>query len=146
MPPTTRRALLAVVLVLSTLCGLLAVYWFVELLRKPYLGALIMLAAWLMLGYGLWRLHPLARVAVVFLLWSAIAVLIVGVINPFTAGDLMLEQGGAPSAWELALWIAPLIAAFLAVLHVLGKHKAEFRRKHDTLRASEGEAKQQRAD
>jgi hypothetical protein len=141
MPRTTSRSLLAVVLALVALCGSLAVYWLVELLQKPYLGALIMLAAWLMLGYGLWRLHPVARGIVVFLLWIAIAVLIVGVINPFTAGDLMLARGGAPSAWELALWIAPLIAASLVVLHILGKHKAEFQRKHDALQAPEGKAK-----
>ena len=133
LPRAHSRLLLAVVLMLVALCAWESVHLLIGLVSQPDWGAFIMAAAWSLLGVGLWRLHPAARWISVILLWMLIVVLIGGVINPFTAGDQIAEHGTAPSVWMLVAWITPAIAVSLAILHILGKHKGEFGRKHDAL-------------
>ena len=86
------------------------------------------------LAVGLWILHPIARWAAVFLLWLVLVVdlvMLFGIFNPFMAMELRHSEGQAPSVAELAARVWPWIAAIpavLLILHILGKHKTEFRR------------------
>lgn len=124
---------MAVVLLLVTLCAAQAIFWIAALIARPFWGALLMAVFWSVLGLGLWMLHPIARGIVVFVLWVLVFVLIVGVINPFTAGDISAEGGTPPPWWKLALWVTPPVAIIVAILHILGKYKPQFGRKNDAL-------------
>lgn len=120
---------MAVLLLLVALCAAQGLYWIAILIVRPFWGALLMAAFWSALGTGLWMLHPIARGVAVFLLWLLMFVLIVGVINPFSAGDILAQGGTPPPAWQLALWVAPPVAVVVAILHILGKYKPHFGRK-----------------
>lgn len=122
---------MAVVSVLAVLCAAQGLYWIASLIVRPFWGALLMAVFWSGLGTGLWMLHPIARSIAVLLLWILMVVLIVGVINPFSAGDIIAQGGTPPPAWQLALWVAPPVAVIVAILHILGKYKAHFGQKAD---------------
>jgi len=92
---------------------------------QPLIG-LFAVAFWVPLAIGLWVLNPAARVIALAGLWLVIIVVPLGVINPFAAMD---ELGpNPPPVWELLVyWVAPWVVPALIAIHVLGKHKGEFR-------------------
>jgi len=117
---------LATVVALAGAASYLAVLSFVRFIADPGLGGLCATVLWSVLGLGLWRLNQGARAFTVVGLWLFILLLIVGTFNPFTAGDFISERGAAPSVWELAVWVFPIIAVSIALLHILGKYRDEF--------------------
>lgn len=125
---THSTALKCVLSMLIAGCAWLVVSAAMQIPDGNYWPALLACILWGPLGWGLWQMHPLARRVVVVLLWFIVLVLPVGVINPFAAMD-----GAIPAdqpIWQIALPLFGLVAVALFMLHVLGKHKAEFTR-HD---------------
>lgn len=90
-----------------------------------WFSCLLAIGLWLPLGIGLWQLRPLARKVVVGVLWCIVVVVPVAAINPFAA----INGDGPPfrPVGELVALIYPWVVASLFALHVLGKHKGEFR-------------------
>ena len=62
----------------------------------------------------------------VVFLWLLVFVLMVGIINPYMAGDWMSAGIKPPSVATLLAYIIPAEAAIVWVLHVLGKYKRRF--------------------
>jgi len=91
-------------------------------LVSPILAMLLLATS-----YGLARLKTWARIVNVVLLWMLMVILVVGVINPFHASDMMTAGSDPPSVTGLLVFITPGIAGILWFLHVLGKYKALFR-------------------
>ena len=122
LPASDKRVLACVAAALAAFYGLLAIAMAINVARAPIsLGIALGFAV---LSWGMWRLKKWARWISVFALWFCVIVIPVGALSPFAAMDW---QGGAPR-WEvLASWIAAGIALGLFVLHILGKHKKEFR-------------------
>jgi len=65
---------------------------------------------------------PFAQIIIFFGVFAAI----VGVINPFVAGDMMAQGIEPPPAWKLLLSVSPYVAVCLWFLHILGKYKSKF--------------------
>lgn len=122
LPATGSRLLVGIVVVAAAIYGLLAVVLTFNIIRAPL--ALLGVLFFATLSCGMWRLKQWARWITVGAIWIGIIVIPIGVLNPFAAMDW---EGGAPR-WEvLASWIALGVASGLFVLHVLGKHKGEFK-------------------
>lgn len=95
------------------------------LIASGQLRGLFTIGFFTLLGIGLWlRLHA-ARGTALVILWFVAIFLPLGLINPFAAMDN--PDPNPPSAWHLAFLIYPWVAVSLFVIHVLGKHKGEFR-------------------
>lgn len=95
------------------------------LVATGHLQGLFTIGLFVLLGVGLWlRLH-VARALTLVILWFVAIFLPLGLINPFAAMDN--PDPNPPSALHLALLIYPWVAAALLVIHILGKHKGEFR-------------------
>jgi hypothetical protein len=121
LPPTTHGALLCVVALLAALYALAAIALTLNAGRAPIsLAAAVPFAA---LSWGMWRLKRWARWITVPALWFCVIVVPIGVLNPFAA---MEWEGGAPPLASLAPWVGFGIVIGLGVLHVLGKHRADF--------------------
>jgi len=60
-------------------------------------------------------------------LWLLILVLVVGIINPYTAMEMMHAGKSPPSVISLLAFIVPAVSAILWILHILGKYKTKFR-------------------
>lgn len=90
-----------------------------------WFALLIAAGLWIPLAVGLWLLHPLARGVTVVILWVIVIVAPVGLINPFAA----INDYGPdfPSVGTLVAYIYPVVACGVYLLHVLIKHKSEFR-------------------
>lgn len=95
-------------------------------LNGNYLPLGVSALLWLPLGWGLWRMHRMARRVAVGLLWVIVVVLPIGIINPFAAMDGRVSID-TPS-WQLAVPVFSLVAIAVYMLHILGKHKAAFGR------------------
>ena len=94
--------------------------------QAPYQrwGLLVMALGSSLFGVGLWRRTTWARSILVFILWIAVFLVPLGVVNPFMASDLGDQ---APAVGRLVLIVYSLVALFLLLLHLLQKHKNEFR-------------------
>jgi hypothetical protein len=68
---------------------------------------------WAALATGLFMELAFARRATALLLLLAAIVLPIGYINPFNAGDMMAQQGVAPSVTHILLWMVPVEALLL---------------------------------
>ena len=78
------------------------------------------------ISYGMLRMTSWARGMTVVYLWLLVFVLIVGIINPYMAGDWMSAGLKPPSVATLLAYIIPAEAAIVWVLHILGKYKRRF--------------------
>jgi len=78
------------------------------------------------ISYGMLRMTSWARGMTVVFLWLLVFVLIVGIINPYMAGDWMSAGIKPPSVATLLAYIIPAEAAIIWVLHILGKYKRRF--------------------
>ncbi len=119
-------ALKAVLLLLITGCLVLIGNAVVLALSDAWLPMLTAALLWAPLTWGLWQRHPLARRVVLVLLWLIIIVLPIGLINPFAYMDGMVSG----PVWKLALPVYGIAAVALFMVHILGKHKAEFTGRH----------------
>ena len=137
LPATNKPALSAAIVTLAAcLCsaGLAGIFLGSQGTVSDITTNLIIAAIFLATAVGLWRLHPVARWAAVFLLWVGLLVdgiILLGIFNPFFARELRHASGEIPTALELAWRVWPAIVAvpiIIAALHVLGKYKADFRR------------------
>lgn len=119
-------ALKGVLLLLILGCLWLAASAVGEAIRGNGFPLGVALLLWLPLAWGLWRLHPLARRVAVVLLWLVVIVLPIGIINPFAAMDGAVDIG--QPLWRLVVPVFGGVAVALFMLHILGKHKAQFSR------------------
>lgn len=87
----------------------------------------ILAALFLASSYGILRLWSWARWVAVVSLWLLILVLVVGIINPYTAMEMMHAGKSPPSVISLLAFIVPAVSAILWILHILGKYKTKFR-------------------
>ena len=87
---------------------------------EPLLAFLFAVAS-----YGMLRMASWARWVTVVFLWVLIF-LVVGIINPYLAGDWMSAGIKPPSVATLLAYIIPAEAAIIWVLHILGKYKRRF--------------------
>ena len=87
---------------------------------EPLLAFLFAVAS-----YGMLRMASWARWVTVVFLWVLIF-LVVGIINPYLAGDWMSAGIKPPSVATLLAYIIPAEAAIILVLHILGKYKRRF--------------------
>ncbi len=121
LPATRHRPLVGVVAVLAAFYAVLGAALAFNAVRAPI--SLAVALPFAVLSWGIWRLKRWARWITVCALWFCVIVVPIGVLNPFTA---MEWEGGAPQ-WEvLAAWVGLGVAIGLFMLHVLGKHKADF--------------------
>jgi len=67
-----------------------------------------------------------ARGVAVVILWFLIYVLVVGIINPYMASDMMNAGKVPPSVATLLAYIVPAVTAIVWVLHILGRYKRRF--------------------
>ena len=72
------------------------------------------------------RMMSWARWVAVVILWILIFVLVVGIINPYMASDMMSAGKKPPSVATLLAYIVPAVTAIVWVLHILGKYKGRF--------------------
>ena len=77
-------------------------------------------------SYGMLRLMSWARWVAVIILWILVVTLVVGILNPFMAGDLMSAGIKPPSVATLLAYIIPAEIVIIWVLHILGKYKRRF--------------------
>jgi hypothetical protein len=121
LPRSGSRMLVGVVAAVAVLYSVLALAIVIGLRTPASVAAAIPFAVF---SWGMWRLKKWARWFTVIVLWFCVIVVPVGLLNPFAA---MEWQGGAPR-WEvLAFWVALGVVLGLFLLHVLGRHKAEFK-------------------
>lgn len=78
----------------------------------------------MLLAIGLWRTQAWARTTTVYFIWFMIIVSPLVVFSPFRVMDELWPN--PPSAWILALQVYPWVGLGIIILHVLGKHKADF--------------------
>lgn len=117
------RVLQLVVTVLVAGCLFLVGYNALVFLEGAYLS-LAGVLFWSVLAVGLIQLHSWARMLVVVMLWFAIIIVPLGLINPFAA---MNDYGPyPPSVWVLSIWVYSGVAAAVLVLHLLGTYKSNF--------------------
>ncbi len=121
LPPAKNKALLAAV---TLICSGL-VYLCFLLLWLGGVGRVLFMVFFLMpLALGLWRLKELARRVVSVLIMACVFLVPPGLINPFAA--MNRSTADMPDVWELALMVYPWVALGLLLVHILGKHRAEF--------------------
>ena len=80
-------------------------------------------------GIGLWALKNWARIlAQGFCFWTMF-VMIIGLLNPFTAGDMM-ARGVDPMTNTPLIVLALVVWSgfWLSIIHILGKYKGSFKR------------------
>ena len=130
LPATEKTVLLTVVVALSACLSLAALALTFLLSQRSLIQLatdLILAVILLAIAVGLWRLNPIARGATVFLLW--ITLVLDGILWLAAHNS---TGGVPPSEIELARRLWPAIVAvpvLIAALRVLGKYKADFRRK-----------------
>lgn len=122
LPPTSHGTLLCVAVLLAAFYALAAVALAVNAARAPV--SLVAALGFAALSWGMWRLKRWARWITVAASWSCVIVVPIGVLNPFAA---MEWEGGAPRWQILAAWLGLGIVVALGVLHVLGRHRADFK-------------------
>ena len=124
LPDAKNRLLANVVAVLAAFYGLITLALVIGAARgSTPLASLVTAALFALFSWGLWRLKKWARSITVFILWFFVVVTPFAVLQPYTT---MEWQGGAPR-WEfLVPGIGAGMALGLFLLHVLGRHKAEF--------------------
>ena len=80
------------------------------------------------LAVGLWRLAAWARFLTVICLWCTV-LLPIGMLSPFSAGDIILAGQDPPNPSMILLRFLPIMVAALFGLHILGKYRGEFNRR-----------------
>jgi len=126
--PATNSLVLRWTLVALTAAFLWAAFRYIQFAVAGH-PLYVLLAAFLVpLALGLWLLIPAARLLALAACWIVVFIVPLGTINPFAA----MEFGPNPPAlWELIVFrVAPLVGPSLFAIHVLGKHKSEFRWRH----------------
>ncbi len=121
-PISLRVAVVAMsfLFLLGTMAQLLNWYEYPGSWVEPLLAFLFAVAS-----YGMLRMASWARWVTVVFLWVLIF-LVVGIINPYLAGDWMSAGIKPPSVATLLAYIIPAEAAIIWVLHILGKYKRRF--------------------
>lgn len=117
MPPTPSTPLRRWV---SIACGLYALFLAIRVIyvsSNPILSYIVA-GGFLLLSLGLLQNKIWAQRCTVCLLLLAIFVVTFGVINPYTAGDMMM-QGKDPSLPKLLAWIIPLDIGLLCLAWLL---------------------------
>ena len=92
-----------------------------ESLVEPSLATLYAVTS-----FGLIRMKSWARWVTVTFLGILVVVLVIGVINPFMAGDWMSAGMTPPSVATLLAFIVPAEVVIIWMLHILGKYKDRF--------------------
>lgn len=128
IPQTDRLALRAALLVLMLGFVSAGCKWLYDGIANGQWFLLAVAAFLIVLAAGLRAMKPWARTTSVVALWLFIVVLQLAML-PFGAGahDAIVE-GRMPGALDMALKVYPLTGAALFLLHILGKHKGEFRK------------------
>jgi len=125
-PLQLRIVVLAIAVLLAALAIFELVTWF---MRPKVFGLGLFACLQLALAYGMVRMMSWARIVAVLGLWLSLVVVVimmVGVINPFTAMDIQASGRELPSGVALLAGFSVPIAVILWFLHVLGKHKGRF--------------------
>ena len=120
------RIVLLLLSVFYLVMGVILVWqWYVD---KATVVALIVGLLFFIEVLGLFYVLAWPRLFSVLILWFFVFLFPFGIINPFYVGDLLAQGIEPPPLHMLVLRVVPIVACSLWCLHVLGKHKTEFRR------------------
>lgn len=126
-PQTRDCALLRWTLVaLVIACGWVIYRSALRVLDGDHVAGVLGISFWAALAVGLWLRFPAARWIALTILWAIVFIVPLGTINPFAAMDELGPH--PPSVWQLLLFrVVPWVLPSLFAIHVLGKHKGDFR-------------------
>jgi hypothetical protein len=122
--PATKSVVLRWTLVGLSVMSLFASFWYAQsaIFQHPAYWILALLTC--LQAVGLWLRHPIARQSALIFLWFIVVIIPMGTINPFFAMDMP----NPPPAWRLiAFFVLPWVVPALFAIHILDKHKNEFR-------------------
>jgi hypothetical protein len=120
LPDTRKPLLLATVIFLAVLSALGALASLSTMMLPRSRFAVVGGPLFGALAYGLWRLHPAARMAAIVILVFTVCMTIFGGL-----GSLMYSA--AHSKAEVLAWISPFVVVEYVCLYALAKYKSEFR-------------------
>ena len=101
---------------IAIICGVL----FLALaIRSIYISNYLFALIFTWLGVGLLLKKPWANRGAAFVCLLAAFIFPLVEINPFTAGDLITENGEAPSVSQMLIWIIPLEVCLLCLVWLL---------------------------